>query len=155
MTAQDVLIRQMERQEKALIHVARMIPEDKIEWAPEGLRSTLDQLQEVSTAVQAFQDSYAAGRMEPSPEMMSAWMVLREPIKTVDDAEAALRIGTQWLIDYVRSLPDSALSGPVTVPWDPSFTRMDMITFHYWNMSYHEGAITQLLMTLGIPRYGN
>lgn len=151
MTASDVLVRQLERELDSFLKTVRSVPEDKLDWVPqEGMRSARDQAQEVATIVGDHWELYAERKMEWSPESFAAYVERRKKVHSVDDLEARLREDTKKLIEFVRGLSTDELMAPVQMPWPGDFRLVDTITYHQWNMSYHEGQINYILQMLGV-----
>jgi uncharacterized damage-inducible protein DinB len=61
-----------------------------------------------------------------------------------------LRRDTQKLIDYTLGVPSDLLSQPIQMPFPGDFILSDLIHYHAYNMSYHEGQITTLLLMMGV-----
>jgi hypothetical protein len=149
MTAQDVLIRQLERQLEGFLRAVKAVPTDKLEWvAAEGLRSALDQFQEVATAVSEFWTLYTDHKFAMSPEIAGVWMVKRRKITSIDELESRLRADTAQLIELVRNGSAESLNSTVDVPMPGETKLVDAVSFHYWNMSYHEGQINLIVQML-------
>ncbi|MCW5939295.1 MAG: hypothetical protein KF884_02805 [Fimbriimonadaceae bacterium] len=154
MTANDVLVRQLERQLESFIKTFEKVPADKLEWAPEGCRSALDQGQEVATVIGDHWELYESRKMVWSEEAFSKWLKARAQLKSREQIVARLKLDTQKLIEYTRSLPANDLMAPTEMPFQGEFRMVDNITYHTWNMSYHEGQINMILMMLGIDPMG-
>jgi hypothetical protein len=154
MTANDVLVRQLERQLESFIKTFEKVPADKLDWAPEGCRSALDQGQEVATVIGDHWELYESRKMEWSDEGFVEWLNARSQLKTRGQILDRLKQDTQKLIDFARTLPATELMATTEMPFPGEFRVVDNITYHTWNMSYHEGQINMILMMLGIDPMG-
>lgn len=154
MTAHEVLKRQLLNQQTAFLTMVNKVPADKVEWVPqEGMRSALDQFQEVATAISHNWGVYRDRRMEWTPESFLEWKTSRAKLLTFAELEARLRADTDMLIAHMDSLPAEELSAPVQMPWGEHIVA-DTVTFHVWNMAYHEGQISYILQLLGVDPMG-
>lgn len=146
MNSIELLCRMTERQLDKLFVVAKQVPEEKLDWSPgEGSRSALDQLQECATAVETFWPSYSERKMVWSEDMFDKWLAERSQLKTMTELEAVCRTQTRKLLDFVKGLSEEQLDEKVELPFPGDFTLADVIVYHQWNMSYHEGQIMYLL----------
>ena len=155
MTAAEVLTRQLERQQESFLKTVKLVPEDKLDWVPQpGLRSVRDQFQEVATIVGDHFELYEERKMEWNEEKWKAYLERRRKLHTVDDLEARLRQDTARLIAFVQALPSDDLMLETEMPWGGDHRIVDNVTYHLWNMSYHEGQINTILQMLGIAAFG-
>lgn len=151
MNSAEVLSRQLERQCDSFVKTLRKVPEDKLDWVPlEGLRSARDQAQEVATIVTEFWELYADRKMAWDQERWDRYLKERAQVHSVDELEDALRGATRKLVEFVRSLPAEQLADDTEMPWGGEHKLVDNVTYHLWNMAYHEGQITGYLVALGI-----
>jgi uncharacterized damage-inducible protein DinB len=151
MNSADVLARQLERQCDSFIKVLRKVPEESLDWTPQpGMRSVRDQAQEVATIVTEFWELYADRKLSWDQERWDRYLQERANVHTVDQIEDALRGATAKLVEFVRSLPEAELAADTEMPWGGDHKLVDNITYHVWNMAYHEGQITNYLKMLGI-----
>jgi uncharacterized damage-inducible protein DinB len=151
MNAADVLIRQLEREQDSFLRTIKLVPEDKLDWSPgEGLRSARDQFQEVATVVGDHWELYESKRMEWNEASFAEYLERRKKYHTLEDLEARSRQDTAKLIAFVRDLPAEELMDPVQMPWPGDHRLVDNVTYHLWNMSYHEGQVSAILQRLGI-----
>lgn len=155
MTAADVLVRQLERELDSFLKIVKRVPEDKLDWVPqEGLRSVRDQFQEVATIVGDHWEIYEERKMEWDQARWAAYMERRAKVHTIEDLEARLRADTDRLIAFVRALPADDLMATTEMPFPGDHRVVDNVTYHLWNMSYHEGQISTILQMLGIDPMG-
>lgn len=155
MTAQDVLVRVLERNTDSFVRMVRRVPQDRLTWSPgDGVRSALDQFQEVATLVGDHWSVFSDRRMEMTPESFRDWITRRSALTDLDALETRLRADTQRLIEFVRELPEADLSLPVQLPFPGEYRMVDVIQNHAWNLAYHEGQIAGLLQQLGVEPMG-
>lgn len=151
MTAIELLIHQTNRGVDSLFDVARKVPQDKLDWKPaEGARSALDQLQEVATALEQFANTFKSNKVEFSDEMFANWKVIRSKFTTLEALETECRRQTANYVEFLKTIDESTLTQPVEMPWPVERNVADMLGYHYWNCSYHEGQIYYILAQLGI-----
>lgn len=142
MTANELLIRQLRRQIDSFFEAVHAIPADKMEWQPSpNSRSVLDQLQEVATVFASLPEAVTARKLDFTPEMMEEWQAKRRQLTDVPELEKMTREGTEKLIEFIQSFDANGLGDPVEMPWPGDFRVADMMSYHYWNMAYHEGQI--------------
>ncbi len=145
MNANELLCHLTEKQIDRLFEIAHKFPADKLDWSPSpNTRSALDQLQEVATSLKEFLPGIKARKVEWSPDRFAQWAEYRSKITSVDELEKWAKETTKELTDYIRSLPESDLDMVVEMPFPGAFNVADVISYHYWNASYHEGQINQL-----------
>lgn len=141
MTAADYLAHQTHRQLERLIEAVRAIPADKIDWKPTpAARSALDQLQEIATIGDAF-PSPDPRKIEFTPEQFHGWMADRITRTDVDALIDSLRDYTRRQIEQVRAVPTEKYLAPLENPFGADMKVIDGLTYHNWNMAYHEGQI--------------
>ncbi|MCW5937482.1 MAG: DinB family protein [Fimbriimonadaceae bacterium] len=155
MTAADILVRQLERQQESFLKMVHRVPKDKLDWSPsEGVRSVLDQFQEVATIVGDHWEIYSDRKMDWDEEKWGAYMERRQQLKTVEELEARLKADTARLVEFTRSLAPEEFAATTQMPFPGDHRVADNIQYHVWNMAYHEGQIAQLLQQLGIDPMG-
>lgn len=141
MTAADVLAHQTNRQLDRLVEAVRAIPADKMAWQPvPGARSALDQLQEVATIGDAF-PSDDPTKIEFTPEQFGSWMADRASRTDVEALLSTLRDYTDRQIEQMRSVPPEIYGSTLENPFGAEMKVLDGLTYHNWNMAYHEGQI--------------
>lgn len=151
MNGTDVLIRQLGRQQDSFLEMVKKVPSEKLAWVPqEGMRSALEQFQEVATVIATHWEIYANKKFEWSLEGFEAWKADRTQIVSIEELEARLRGDTARLIEFTRQLSASELLSITEMPFPGEYCVVDNIYFHIWNMSYHEGQIAYILQLLGI-----
>ena len=150
MDALQLIATLTENQIKSLFRAVDLIPADKMDWKPSPeSRSVLDQLQELSTVFSGVPDAVRKRKLEMNPEDWAKYEQERKKIATREDAEAKLREGTVKFLEFVRTVPAEELEDKMEMPWPGDFRVYDMLTYHYWNMSYHEGQIYYIATLLG------
>ncbi|MCC6404090.1 MAG: DinB family protein [Fimbriimonadaceae bacterium] len=151
MTATEVLVRLIERQQDSFLETLKKVPEDKLDWIPgEGTRSARDQAQEVATILEEFWEIYEKRAMTWDMERWTAYMTSRGQVRSIADLEARLRGISARLIEFIQGLPESELGAETQMPFPGEFLLVDNIHYHVWNMAYHQGQITTILQLLGL-----
>jgi uncharacterized damage-inducible protein DinB len=149
MNATELLCYLTDKQLDTLFETAKKLPADKLNWQPtEGSRSALSQLQEVATALGVFLPGIKARKVEWDDSNFASWMEQRAKLTTLDELEKTARAQTKELTDYIRTLPEAELSEKVDMPFPGEYKVADVLAYHYWNMSYHEGQIVYLTFML-------
>jgi uncharacterized damage-inducible protein DinB len=152
MRLQDQIVRQTQRAVDDFLRAIAAIPVDHLEWAPEGGRHALSQLQEVAMvpdfylivlrtgSVPVF-DDHAKERVE----------TLRASLSTIDECREGLMRMTSELCQAIRDFPDQRLEEEVVLPFNGGMrvTMGDVLGLHYWNTVYHLGQINYLQTLLG------
>jgi hypothetical protein len=150
MTANEVLIRLTEKQIDGVFRAARALPADKLDWKPApGARSALDQLQEIATALAQFEQIYEEKKIDFDEAKFGKWVEERSKITSIDELEARCRKETAGLIDRINKTDPANFSDPVDLPFPGGpYTYVDVLGYHYWNCSYHEGQINYIASLL-------
>ena len=142
MNAIELLTYLTENQVSSLFRAARSLPADKLDWKPApGARSALDQVQEAATAIDAFWDVYATGKVEWDSEKHAAWNAEKEKFTDLDALEAECKRTTQRLVDHMNTVKAGDLMNSVSLPFPGDHRVADILAYHYWNLAYHEGQI--------------
>jgi uncharacterized damage-inducible protein DinB len=142
MNAQELLVKLTEKQIDRIFRIARTLPEDKLDWSPApGARSALCQLQEVATALPEFWAAFSERKLDWNQEKMTAWLEERKKITSIDELEKVAKENTAKLLELIRNTPEGELSAPVQMPFPGDFDLAEILAYHYWNASYHEGQI--------------
>jgi uncharacterized damage-inducible protein DinB len=125
------------------------LPEEKRGWSPaEQSRSALDQAAEcailnggVANLIQTrvFPQGFDFAAFEKTKqELAQDWSAVK----------ALLDENTPKAIAAIGAVSDEDLGIEIQMPWGPS-TLAQIISFPYWNMSYHEGQINYIASILG------
>ncbi|MBA3726874.1 MAG: DinB family protein, partial [Armatimonadetes bacterium] len=118
------------------------VPADKLDWKPTPKsRSALDQLQEVAAVFKSVPETVKNRRLDFTAEQFEEYEVDRKKITDPAELERITREGTEELLKFVRSVDPSELTDKVEMPWPGEFKVADVLSYHYWNMAYHEGQI--------------
>ena len=146
MRVQDFIAGQTEVITEGLCRTIRAIPEDKLDWKPfDNGRSALDQMQECAVSPEIFLRALNGGGYVYTDDLKDK----RKALKTVGEAEAALRNNTAELLKNIRELPDSRLEEPIDLPWGATWRLVDVANMHFWNLTYHVGQINYIQTMLG------
>jgi uncharacterized damage-inducible protein DinB len=153
MRYQDQIVRATQRAAGDVIRSCDAVPHDKIEWAPGGdARSVLSQMQELAQSgswfIPIIRDlkvpEFDAHAIEESKR-------LRANNDTLEKCIAATRESTSALCAVIESVPDSVLEQEITLPFGGGMTVTiaDVLSMHWWNMTYHLGQINMIQLMLG------
>jgi len=145
MNANELLCYLTEKQIDRIFETARKFPPDKLDWKPgPNARSALEQLQEVATALNEFLPGIKARKVSWDDKRFADWMESRAKLTSLDDLEKSAKASTKELTDYIRTLPESDLDAICEMPFPGEFRVADLVSYHLWNASYHEGQINQI-----------
>jgi hypothetical protein len=125
------------------------LPEEKRHWKPsQNSRSALDMVAECAL-MNGNSIDMIAGRNFPADyaylhfrheiiELCADWPTLQK----------LLHHNTAQVADVIRAIPDEQINQPIVMPWGDTPTA-DIISYPYWNMTYHEGQVNYLASMLG------
>ena len=130
--------------EKAL----NRLPEDKRDWSPMGdARSAMDMVAEC--AILSDPTNIVQSRSFPMDFDFGAFQQQKNELaKNPAEAWSLLKQNVERAITTIQSVPDSDLDIQVQMPFG-TFTIGQIISYPYWNMSYHEGQINYIASMLG------
>lgn len=149
MNATELLCYLTDKQVDSLFTAARSVPADKLDWKPApGARSALDQVQEAATAIDKFWSAYESKKVEWDQEAFNTWQAERGKLTSLDELERICKEQTKRLTDFIRKTNEDDLSLPVSMPFPGDFKFADILAYHYWNCSYHEGQINYIVSML-------
>jgi uncharacterized damage-inducible protein DinB len=153
MNALDLLAYQTKKQLDSFFEAVHRIPADKVDWQPSaGMRSALDQLQEVAVVFQGIPDAITKRKLEFTPEQFAQYDADRKKVTDVAELERMTRDGTERLLEFMKTIKPEELMDAVEMPWPGDFRVADLLNYHNWNMSYHEGQINYIGGLLEIPQ---
>jgi len=146
MRVQDFIADQTELVSKGIIHNARALPADKLEWKPMGHgRSAMSQLRECAVSPDIFIRALSG----KGYNYLDEDKVKSEALDSVDSAERCLNDGNAILLKLIRNLPDERLCEKIDLPWGATWSLIEVANMHYWNLVYHVGQINYLQTLLG------
>ncbi|RYG46220.1 DinB family protein [bacterium] len=152
MTAQELLIRQSERNLATLIETVRAFPKDKLDWKPApGARSALNQLQEIATILEMSGDMYGKRKLEFNMDDYGTWVARREQYTDAEELIEMITKTTAHNNEEIAKIADDQLLTPFEMPWPGDFTLVDIMSYHQWNMAYHDAQINYLASMLETP----
>lgn len=125
------------------------LPDDKKGWTPaETSRSALDQAAECAI-LNGSTVNLIQSRQWPDTFDFEAF--IRDKQKLAADPAAAkelLQKNTQRVADAIKAVADADLEIPITTPFG-TMSLAQIMSYPYWNMSYHEGQINYIASILG------
>ena len=137
---------------KALISLEEAylrLPEDKRNWSPMGsARTAADMLAEC--AVMNDVSYLIKNRKMPEDFDYSKFQLQKAELATNwEEMKKLLHESTERGIASIQTVSVEELQEIVPMPFG-SFTIAQIISYPYWNMSYHEGQINYIAAMLGI-----
>ena len=125
------------------------LPEDKRTWSPQGdARSALDQAAEVAILNGATAELMKTRVFASDFDFSEFERMKAELAKDWNAVKALLDVNTPKVIAAIQATSDEELGVQVQMPWGP-MTLAQIISYPYWNMSYHEGQINYIASMLG------
>jgi len=132
-----------------LLAALKRVPEDKRAWSPMGdARTALDQVAEC-----ALLNGWTADviRDRAWPQTMDMEGYVREKARIAQnpqEIEALLEGSAAKAIEAILGLSNEELGASVETSFG-SRTWLQMATYPYWNMSYHQGQVNYIASMLG------
>jgi uncharacterized damage-inducible protein DinB len=150
---QDHIVRSTQKALEDLCRSALAVPEDRAEWVPMGnARSALSQMQEIATAGKWFLPMIR-DRVAPEFDEHAAKEAarLRRSYDSIEKCVGAARESTNELLQAIAQFPDEGLEDEVRLPFGGgmTMTMAEVLSLHWWNITYHLGQINQIQLMLG------
>jgi hypothetical protein len=151
MRIQDYFVETTQRGVDELFRYAAAVPADKLDWAPEGGRSTLDICREVAltpewalTTMRGDDFDFNEETFAKVKEMQSGWTTVEQCKAEYDKRAGALN-------EFYKNLPDEKLTTTRVLPFvnNKEFTMVEMAEYPSWNANYHTGQIAYIQTLLG------
>lgn len=125
------------------------LPAEKRDWVPMGqARSAADMVAECAllnkNTAQTIEDRAFPVDFDFAGYTRKKAELLAHP----EDLLPLLHENTAHAVAIIRAVPDEALGTLVEMPWGP-MTLTQLISYPYWNMSYHEGQINYIASLIG------
>ena len=132
-----------------LIAALERLPADKRDWSPMGdARSALDMVAECAilngTTVEMIQQ-----RAFPPFDWESYRAAKTALVSDPDGALALLRENTTRVVAAIPTVDAADLATEIPMPWGAQ-SLSSILSYPYWNMTYHEGQINYLASMLGV-----
>jgi hypothetical protein len=143
-SVQEFFVSLTEKAAQDLLTALDNLPEENRMWSPMGeARTALDQVAECAllngSTAKLLRDR-TWGSQSGMDEFFNA---KAELAKNEQACKATLQENLPKIVEAIRSVSDADLAVSVEMPWGP-MTLGQIITYPYWNMSYHEGQINYL-----------
>lgn len=124
------------------------LPEDKRNWSSMGdARSAMDMVAEC--AILSDPTEIVTSRSFPSNFDFGAFGQQKtELAKDWNAVKALLTRNVENAVATIRSIPEEDLGIEIDMPWG-KMTIAQIISYPYWNMSYHEAQINYIASMLG------
>ena len=156
MRVQDFIADETNRAMESLLHQAKRVPADKLEWKPmEEGRSTLDQVQECAI-IAGFYPMVLSTLQVPefTEDSMKQFEEAQAKLDTLEKAEAELRKNTAVATEAIRNMPDDSLGKEMKFFGPDMWKVSSVMNAHTWNMQYHTGQICYIQTLLGDKQMG-
>lgn len=152
MDAKQTLIHLVKKQTAGFIKAARCLPADKLEWkAGPKNRTPLDILQEVATVACGTPDIIKNRKMSWNPDQFAKYQQERASLTDVEDIYAKINAATDLIVSTINATDTADYDAAVQMPWPGDFRIVDILTYHMWNLGYHEGQLVYILAALDLP----
>ncbi len=125
------------------------LPEERRGWSPmDKARSALDQAAECAilngSTAQLIQT-----RVFPANYDFAAFFQAKEELaRDWNAVQALLHENTAKAVAAIGAVSDEDLAIEIQMPWGP-MTLAQIMSYPFWNMSYHEGQINYIASMLG------
>ena len=150
MNAIELIEYNTRRQLDRFFDAVKLIPTDKLSWQPNPeSRSVLDQVQEVATVFQGIPEAVMNRKLEFTAEQYAESVQQRKAMTDIGELERKTREATEDLLSFLKTVPEASLADTVEMPWPGQFNVADLLCYHNWNMSYHEGQVYYIAGLLG------
>ena len=132
-----------------LIAALNRLPDDKRNWNPMGeARTALDMVAECAILNGETAQLIQTRKFNEGFDLADLARQKAELAQDQDALLALLKENTGKVIAALRACPESDLGEQVSMPFGP-LTFAQIISYPYWNMSYHEGQINYIASMLG------
>ncbi|MBV9868329.1 MAG: hypothetical protein JO316_23490 [Abitibacteriaceae bacterium] len=125
------------------------LPEDKRNWSPETTSRTAQDMVAECAILNGSTADVITNRTFPADFDFADYGRQKAVLAQHGDAvQSLLQENTARAIAAIRAVPDEDLQVEVQMPWGP-MALAQIISYPYWNMSYHEGQINYVASMLG------
>lgn len=130
---------------------AKATPAKRLEWAPEGGRSTIDICRELAMTPSWTLYAFGVSDEQWSEEAAEATRREQASWTTVEACEAEFKKRFAALDTFFRGLSDADLAKTKWLPYNGGrdHTFLEMMDYPRWNCTYHLGQIGYLQTLLG------
>lgn len=152
MRIQDYMVEATRTAAKEAFRYAKAVPDDKIEWQPDGMgRSVLDLCRELAMCPAWAVDTINGVEHKFDDEAFAAIKLEQQQWKTPAECEEECDKRLEQLFDLFRNLPDERLKDTRWLPYDGGrdFTVAEMMEYPRWNFTYHLGQIAYIQILYG------
>ena len=124
------------------------VPEDKRNWSSMGdARSAIDMVAEC--AMLCDPTEIVTSRSFPSTFNFEEYKRNKEELaKDWNAVKSLLDVNVAKAAAFILTVPDEDLNIEIAFPWG-NMTVAQVLSYPYWNMSYHEGQINYIASMLG------
>jgi hypothetical protein len=126
------------------------LPEDKRGWAPaDSSRSALDQAAECAMLSGSTAELIKTRKWNFEGDFSEYLRKKTELAQSWSGVKAVLDENTAKVIEAINAVPTEDLEITVQTPFG-SMTLAQIVSYPYWNMSYHLGQINYIASILGV-----
>lgn len=148
-TLQDFLVSSTEKAAADLETAYLRLPEDKRQWsAMDKARTAADLVAECAILNGSTAYIVKNHRFDENFDLEDFKRQKTELGRDWDALRSLLHANTAIFIEALRTVPDEDLGTEIQMPWGP-MTLSQIISYPFWNMSYHEGQINFIASMLG------
>ncbi len=137
---QKFLVTATQKASADLITAVGNLPEGKSSWSPfDKGRSAVDQVAECAI-LNGLSADLIAKRAFPADFTMEAFVSAKAELAAGDweSLKSLLAANTALVVASIEAVPDEDLELIIAMPWGER-TLAEIMSYCYWNMSYHEG----------------
>jgi hypothetical protein len=146
---QDFLATTTPKAADELVAAFLRLPEDRRAWSPEGKARTALDLMTECAILNGYTADLIRTRIWPEGNFDR---YARERAETVaqgwERVHPLLQDNTAKVIAAIGEVPDDALNIEIAMPWGKQ-PLTEIISYPYWNMTYHQGQINYIASMLG------
>ena len=149
MRLQDFIADSAKQAAQEMFRYARSVPADKLDWAPEGGRSTMSMVREIGMTPTWTMAAF--GEMEWNEDAFANQQKEMESWATVDACEEQFNQRFEAVDKFFREMKDEDFSKTRWLPYNGGrdHTFLEMTDYPRWNANYHTGQIAYIQILLG------
>ena len=125
------------------------LPEEKRNWKPaETSRTAINQVAECAIMNIGTIDIIQTKQFPANFNMEQYQQQIDSLTADWPTLQRMLHENAAKVVEVIRTVPDDDLGIQIDMPWGP-MTLSQVVSYPYWNMTYHEGQINYLASMLG------
>jgi hypothetical protein len=147
---QDFLVGATQKAKEELETALLRLPEEKRGWAPsDSARSALDQAAECALLNGSTTELIKTRKWNFEGDFSDFLRKKAELAQSWDGVKALLDENTAKVTAAIGAVPTEDLGVTVETPFG-SMTLAQILSYPYWNMTYHQGQINYIASILGV-----